>query len=36
LLQSYLKSYDEQMTTQPMAQADRELLPTGDMNVTPK
>ena len=36
LLQSYLQSYDEQMSTAPMAEADKALLPTGDKNVTQK
>jgi curli production assembly/transport component CsgG len=36
LLQSYLQSYDELMTTLPIAATDRELLPNGDNNGTQK
>lgn len=36
MLQSYLKSYDEQTTRVPMTAAERELLPAGDKNAAQK
>lgn len=35
LMQSYLRTYDEQTTTLPLSASDKDLLPTGDKNGTP-
>jgi len=36
LMQSYLRSYDEQTTTLPITAVDKAMIPTGENNATPK